>query len=172
MKTKIILTLILITVLFWAGFHFAEKKQKDQIENWEVKEKLKNNHDSILLSDLVITYKERRLTNVDSFPKVKHPDHSAVISINLYDNTSQTIELPTEKIVFKAYQNESEIIEKFPKSNIHIVDNLVNCKGRREWDRYITIFNRDTLSNINCIRTYFYNGQVQKINIMLKTAKY
>lgn len=170
MKIKIVLTIVLIICLFWAGLHFAEKKQKDIKDGWELKEKYKNNHDSIFLSDITLKYKDKRLTNIDSFPKIKLPDNSAYLLINLYDNTSWTVEFPSEEITFEAYQKEDELSDKFIKSKIHTIENSVVYKGRREWDRYITIFNKDTLSNINNIQTYFYNGLVQKIKIMFKKA--
>lgn len=172
MKIQFILTIILLACGILAGVYFSEKKQKDGNENWDLKEKYTNNHDSIFLSDIIYTYKDKVVSNIDSLPKSElKNDTLFLVEIKVYDNVAWTIKLPKENIVFQAYQDENSYVDKFKKSAIHIYENpIAYRRAGRYWDRFMDIYNKDNLSSINRIRTYFYNGHLQKVIVMYKKA--
>lgn len=172
MKIQIILTIILLACGIWTGVYFSEKKQKDGNEAWNLKEKYKNNHDSIFLSDLIFTYKDKKVSNIDSLPESELKNDSLfLVEINVYNNVAWTIILPKENIVFQAYQGKNSYVDKFKKSAIHIYENPITYRrSGRYWDSFMDIYNIDNLSSINGIRTYFYNGHLQKVIVMYKKA--
>lgn len=195
MKIKIVLTVLLIAGCFWAGIHYAEKNQKDKHELYDLKEKYKNNYDSIYLSDLKVYYEDRpiQLTNsynnwvtifgryVDSslhsinFSKIAHKplrldriDSSAytLSSIYLYDDTSFKIKLLKENITIEAYQEYSDYADRFPKSYIHSRQPYISRRGGRT--KSFVICNKDTSSNIEAISLMFSHGQVMQLTILNK----
>jgi hypothetical protein len=195
MKIKIALTVLLIAGCFWAGIHYAEKRQNDKHELYDLKEKYKNNYDSIYLSDLQVYYEDRpiQLTNsynnwvtifgkyADSslhsinFSKIGHKplrldriDSSAytLSSIYLYDDTSFKIKLLKVNITIEAYQEYSDYADRYPKSYIHSRQPYISRRGGRT--KSFVICNTDTTSNIEAISLMFSYGQMMQLTILNK----
>ena len=190
MKIKIILTVLLIIGCFWAAIYFSEKKKND-LHN--LKEKYKNNYDSIYLSDLSVIYKEQNtsfintrenwikifgiprdssemhlnFSDIDSQPIIVRKDDSlyALSVINLYDNNSFRINLHKEKMIIEAYQVYSIYANKFPKSYIH--SRQSHRVHRRSYNVKTTlIYNKDVSSLIKAISLSFANGQIMQLTII------
>ena len=195
MKIKIILTILLIIGCFWAGIHFSEKRQNDKHELFDLKEKYKNNYDSIYLSDLDVYYEDRSiiLTNsynhwvkifgrcTDSslyrinFSKINHKplrvdriDSSSytLSTIYLYDDTSFKIKLLKENMTIEAYQEYSDYADRYPKSYIHSKKPYIGRGGGRT--KSFVICNADTSSNIEAISLMFSYGQMMQLTILNK----
>ncbi|MBK8369542.1 MAG: hypothetical protein IPL10_19755 [Bacteroidetes bacterium] len=196
MKIKIVLTVLLIAGCFWAGIHYAEKRQKDKHELYDLKEKYKNNYDSIYLSDLQVYYEDRPIQLTDSysnlmkvfgactdssiyrlsFSMINHmpltldkidSNSYSLSSIYLYDNTGFRINLAKENITIEAYQKYDDYANKYLKSYIH---SKQPPKSRRleTHMRSFVICNKDTLSNIEAISLMFSHGQVMQLTILNK----
>ena len=195
MKIKIVLTILLIAGCFWAWIHYAEKQQKNKHELYDLKEKYKNNYDSIYLSDLQVYFKDRQiqLTNsynnwvrifgryTDSslhtinFSKINHKplrldriDSSTytLSSIYLYDDTSFKIKLLKENITIDAYREYGDYADKYQKSYIHSRQPYMG-RGSGKTKSFI-ICNADTSSNIEAISLMFSHGQMMQLTILNK----
>lgn len=190
MKIKIILTILLIIGFFWTMIHIGEKNQKAKHELYDLKEKYKNNYDSIYLSDLQVFYKEQPIALYNSYanwvklfgrPKdssgntinfskinsmpliVDKQDSGYVLSlIYLFDNANFKVKFPKENIWIEAYQDYYDYAQKFPKSYIHSKQPYL---GRRmdSHMRSITLYNRDTASQILAISIMFMKQQTMQL---------
>lgn len=190
MKIKIILTILLIACCFWAAIHYAEKQQKDKHELYDLKEKYKNNYDSIYLSDLQIYYQGQPIklrASFENWEKVlgRYTDSSsntlnlsklrnkpllldkidslyALMCIYFYDDTAFRIKLPKENISIEAYQKYSDYANRYPKSYIHSRQSYNGVRRSQNIKSFI-ICNKDTLSDIEAISMLFCNGQIMQL---------
>ncbi|MFN7913450.1 MAG: hypothetical protein ACK5QC_16625 [Bacteroidota bacterium] len=163
MKIQIILTILLIGFALWAALHYGEKARLDRIADKELRDSLKNNHDSIYLSDIKYFHRDRQINNTDSLLiRRLGPNNVAEISLDLYDNKTWKISLPKEKMNFQAYQDEKTYFKKFKKSAIHLIENQSFSKFPG-WDWSLKIFNTDTSSRILALTLTFYRGQIKTV---------
>lgn len=162
---------------------------------YDLKEKYKNNYDSIYLSDLQVYCEDRPIQLTDSynnwakifgkctdsslqrlnFSKINHKslrldriDSSAftLSSIYLYDDTSFKIKLLKENITIEAYQEYADYADRYPKSYIHSRQAYIGRRGGRT--KSFVICNSDTSSNIEAISLMFSFGQMMQLTILNK----
>ncbi len=195
MKIKIILTILLIITCFWAAIHYSEKQQKDKHDLYDLKEKYKNNYDSIYLSDLQVYCEDKPIQLTDSyhnwikifgrctdsssqwlnFSKINHKplrlhrtDSSAftLSSIYLYDDTRFKIKLPKENLTIEAYQEYGDYADRYPKSYIHSRQPYIGRGGGKT--KSFVVCNSDTSSSIEAISLIFSFGQMMQLTILNK----
>ena len=196
MKIKITLTVLLIIGCFWAAIHYSEKQQKDKHELYDLKEKYRNNFDSVYLSDLQVFYKDQAIKLIDTYdnwvkvfgkcidsslhslnfsninhkPLLLHKTDSALYSLSslhLFDDTRFRVKFTKENLTIEAYQNYDDYADRYPKSYIHSRQPYM---GRRWGSRFrnMIIYNRDTLSTIEAISLMFSDGQMMQLTIVDK----